>query len=352
VRELARFTFIALVLCLVSACSTIGYYGQAVKGHMGIIFNSQPMDEAIEQASKENYGSKVKQLQTLTQARKFAVTELSLPDNGSYKRYVQLSKPYPVWNVVAAPEFSTQAQQWCYLVIGCASYRGYYDKQHAIEYADSLRQQGLDVHVYGVVAYSTLGWFADSVLSSMLAYGELYAVEIMFHELAHQQLYFSGHSQFNEAFATAVAQVGVMRWLTAQDHLDELTAYQERTARLAEFEQLVAIFKDKLDVLYAQSLNVDAMRLAKQQAYTQFKGDYQRLKVEKWANVGYLDHWFDKPLNNARIALFLTYRDQVEQFVQLLRRCENDLARLYDRLALLEKQSRQEDTLLVPQDCR
>jgi len=320
-----RLVCLTFLFCLLGACSSVSYYGQAVSGHLNIVFDREPINDLLQNSDSSISDQARSQLRALLDARKFAVRQLALPDNGSYTTFVDLGRPYPVWNVVATDEFSTQAKQWCYLVIGCASYRGYYDKANALAYAKELEQQGLDVHSYGVTAYSTLGWFSDPVLSSMLANGELYAIETMFHELAHQQLYFGGQSEFNEAFATAVAQAGIERYLKSLNKLDELQAYRFRIKILNDFETLLFELKQDLDALYRQDIAESQMRVEKAQRFQQFKQAYG--------------------------ALFLTYREQVSQFLELLNGCGADFGKFYHRLEKLKAQLDDTKELTVPADC-
>ena len=169
----------------------------------------EPVDKVLKTANEELTG----QLELSKQLKRFAIDELSLPESKSYNSYVALERDFPVWVVVAAPEFSVDAKQWCYPVIGCASYRGYFKKQSAQNYAKKISKKGFEVSVGGASAYSTLGWFSDPLLPSMMRYGDVNFAETLFHEIAHQKVYINGDSGFNEAFATVVGQEGAKRWL-------------------------------------------------------------------------------------------------------------------------------------------
>jgi predicted aminopeptidase len=139
-----------------------------------------------------------------------------LPDNRSYRSYADLGRPYVVWNVVAAPEFSIEPLRWCFPFTGCLSYRGYFKESNARAFAAALAARGNDTLVAGVSAYSTLGHFADPVLNTMMRYGDLDLVATLFHELAHQLIYVKGDSEFNESFAVTIEQEGLRRWLAAR----------------------------------------------------------------------------------------------------------------------------------------
>ena len=162
------------------------------------------------------------QLEAVSEIREFASHELGLPDNGSYRSYADIGRPYVVWNVVAAPEFSVEAKQWCYPIVGCVAYRGYFAERRARSFADKLRRRGLEVSIGGVAAYSTLGHFDDPVLNTMLGWNDIELASIIFHELTHQLIYVPDDADFNEALATTVEEEGVRRWLHAQGRDAEL----------------------------------------------------------------------------------------------------------------------------------
>ena len=208
------FVLGCLLVCF-SGCSTIGYYHQSISGHFKLISKREPIVNIVNDSGRDE--NLIKQLHLAQELRLFASDKLKLPDNDSYRSFVQLDRPYVTWNVFAAPEFSISLQQWCFLVIGCVPYRGYFDEADAKRYAEQLSIQGLDVYVAGVPAYSTLGYFDDPLLSSMLDRGELVTASYIFHELAHQQYYLKGDGAFNEAFATSVEEIGVLLWLHEQD---------------------------------------------------------------------------------------------------------------------------------------
>ena len=189
--------------CLLSAC----YYVQATRGQIEVLSKREPIDEVL--ASPETDDELGRRLRLVQEAREFSIDELGLPDNDSYRSYSDLERDFVVWNVFAAPEFSLQAREWCYPIVGCVSYRGYFSETAAREEADRLARKGFDVAVGGVPAYSTLGNFADPVLSTMMRWDDVRLVSTLFHELAHQVLYIKDDTAFNESFATAVEEIGI-----------------------------------------------------------------------------------------------------------------------------------------------
>lgn len=333
-----KFYGLAFLLCtslIASGCAQVSFYSQGALGHSRLMAKRQSVASLLKTSPDE---ALVKQLVLSQQALEFAHTELGLPNTKSYRSYVELDRQFPVWNVVAAQEFSLQPESWCYLIIGCASYRGYFKRKNAQAYADKLIAKGLEAHVGGAVAYSTLGWFRDPILSSMLAYGDLYLVETLFHEIAHQRLYLNNWTELNESFATVVANEGIRRWLADKpsDQWEEFKA-----GRLADddFAILVLGLKDSLQSLYSSELSVDDKRLQKKKLISGFKSQYGRLKQDKWKNRGWYDNWVSKPINNARLAAYSNYQRYVPELEALLQACNNSLPKFYQAVEKLDFES-------------
>ena len=281
-------------------------------------------------------------LEGVVEMRDFASRELHLPDNGSYRSYADIGRPYVVWNVFAAPEFSVKPKEWCFLFAGCVGYRGYFSKAGAEQFASELRAQRYDVFVGGVPAYSTLGWLDDPVLSTFVQYSDADIAELMFHELAHQLVYVQGDSTFNESFAVTVEREGVDRWLAAHGSEAQRRAFEREQARRQAFAELVAAYRDRLAQLYAEPLDAQRMRARKEEVLTQMREEYGRLK-QSWDGFAGYDHWFEQPLNNAQLASVTIYTQLVPAFQRILRESDGDLQRFYaevKRLAALPKAQR------------
>ncbi len=316
----------AVSVLLLSSCSNIKYYAQCVGGHLDLMRRCRPIPQVIEDATTP---AELKtKLTTILEVREFASRELFLPENGSYKEYADLERPYVVWNVVAAPEFSLTPLKWCFPVAGCVSYRGYFSKEGAEAFAAGLRNQGHDVNLYGVEAYSTLNWFDDPVLNTFCGRTEPDIAGLIFHELAHQKLYIENDSSFNEAFAKTVELEGVNRWLSRQQDEAMRQAYLEVATREEEFIELVLRARQKLAELYSSSASVEQKRNDKSGIFEQLKGDYQVWK-ESWGGYPGYDHWFVANLNNAKMVSVSTYRSLVPAFRELLRQQSGDLEGFY-----------------------
>jgi predicted aminopeptidase len=333
------------VLVLSAACSALAacgtpYLMQAASGEWQVLHERVPIDSAI--ADPHTTPAVRTQLEQARAAREFASRELHLPDNDSFRNYADIGRTFVVWNVVAAPEFSVVPKHWCFPVAGCVAYRGYFHEQSAREFALGLETQGFDVAIDGVPAYSTLGKFADPVLSSMLRYGDDDLAATIFHELAHQLLYVRDDSAFNEAFATTVEDVGLERWLTHQGAAARMQAFRRAQQHEQELVTLLAVTRARLKQLYASQQPRPQMVVSKAQVFTQLAADLRTLERREGASVPLYEDWIAQGLNNARLASVATYFDCVPGFMRLLHEQDDDLPRFYAAARRLAAEPRAE----------
>jgi predicted aminopeptidase len=321
----------AATVCLVAGCSTLGYYAQSIGGHFALVSHARPVAEWLADAGASDA---LKERLALSQRiRDFAVTELALPDNASYRRYVDLKRGAAVWNVVAAPELSLTLKTWCFPVVGCVGYRGYFDRADADAYADELRAQGLDVSVYGVPAYSTLGmlpgdFFADPLLSTFVNYPEGELARLIFHELAHQIAFAKDDTMFNESFATAVERIGGRRWLQERATAQARDEYARFDARRQDFRALTQRYRDAFDALYRSDATDADKRASKHALLLRLRKDHAVLKEQRWGGFSGYDSWFERA-NNASLGVLSAYNELVPQFERLFEREGRDLNRFY-----------------------
>jgi predicted aminopeptidase len=320
---------------LVGGCSAVDFYWQGVAGQLDLLARARPVPEVVDETPDPVLRERLLRAQAI---RAFASGELALPDNGSYRRYADLGRPFVVWNVFAAPELSLAPRQWCFPVAGCVSYRGYFAEADARAEAARLAAAGDDVHVGGVPAYSTLGWFDDPILSTFIRYRETELARLIFHELAHQVVYVKDDTSFNESFAVAVEEEGIRRWLAAQQGRPDaasLAAEAARGMRLrSQFRVLVRTTRDRLAALYASGAPVDEQRAGKAAAFAAMRAEYERMKAG-WDGVPAFDRWFAAGANNAGIAAAGLYADRVAAFAALLAAEGGDLPRFYERVRAL-----------------
>ena len=326
----------AAALCLGSGCSDLSYYRQSVGGHLDLMSRAKPVDQWL--ADPVMPATLQQRLALSQQMRDFSVQVLKLPDNASYRRYADLQRSAAVWNVVAAPALSLQLKTWCYPVTGCVGYRGYFDRAEADALAAQLRADGWDVSVYGVPAYSTLGWSnwigGDPLLNTFVNGSEGELARLIFHELAHQKLYVADDTMFNESFATAVERIGARLWL--QQHGSEAARAQYRDAqqRRQEFRELTLRWRDQLEALYASQRSDEAKRAAKAELLAQLRADYAQMKQQRWGGFAGYDAWFAN-VNNASLGVLAAYTDLVGDFERLFVQQGSDFERFYTQVAVI-----------------
>ncbi len=331
-----------LILLAMTGCSTVGYYSQIVAGHMRIVVGKKSVEEVVENENTDDLTRR--RLNFALAARDFGVDELLLPDNESYTTFYDTRRNYVTWNVVAAGEFSFQPKSWCFPIAGCVSYRGYYQLSDAQAYADDLAGEGMDVALNGATAYSTLGWFADPLLNTMLNRSDASLASLIFHELAHQQLYVGDDSTFNESFASFVEDQGLRRWLELHGSEDQLAVLEQRRSRQQDFIKLLSTTRDDLQSLYDSDVDETVMRAKKSARYRKLLSEYETLKASWNGYEGY-DRWFEQDLNNARLVSVATYNDYIPAFGVLFADSGSDFPAFYaaaEALSKLPHEKRQE----------
>jgi predicted aminopeptidase len=330
----------ALPVAVIASCSGGCYLLQSAQGQLALMSKREPITRVIDQASTPP--AMRAQLEQVAAIRDYASHSLGLPDNGSYRSYADVGRRYVVWNVVAAAEFSVDAKDWCYPIVGCVAYRGYFVEERARRYAAGLRAHGLDVAVGGVAAYSTLGHFNDPVLNTMMGWNDVELAAIIFHELTHQLLYVANDSSFNEALATTVEEEGVRRWLQSQGRDADLANHLAQQAHYIKVVELLSATRAQLRALYASTLAPQILRDRKRTAFAALRSSYALLKAS-WGGHAPFDAWFDEDLNNAHLASIATYFNCVPGFERELAVLGGDLTAFYARareLAKLDQEKR------------
>jgi len=322
---------VILVSCVfaVSGC----YYMQAARGQLELMNKREPIDELI--AADDTSDELAARLQLVLEARQFSIDELRLPDNDSYRSYANLERDYVVWNVFAAPEFSLQARSWCFPVVGCVSYRGYFAEDDARRRAMQMQEEGFDVAVGGVAAYSTLGRFSDPVLNTMMHWDDTDLIAVMFHELAHQLLYIKDDSAFNESFATAVEEIGIERWLAVRGQEREFENYRDKHELRKRLIQHIQLAREDLNEIYASSLDVEEKRASKVDRLSRLS---QTLKDEFDRKGDETPGWVNENLNNARLASMNLYHGRLAEFRELFAQCDQNIRCFYREAKMLSEE--------------
>jgi len=319
-KTLIHGAMLLLAACTISGC----YYTQAARGQLEVLQKREPIEEVLaDPDTPEDVATRLKLVQD---ARRYSIDVLGLPDNDSYQTYADLERDYVVWSVYAAEEFSLDPKRWCYPIVGCVSYRGYFKKDAAGRKAQKLRNAGFDVFVGGVAAYSTLGKFNDPVLNTMMRWDDVQLVGVLFHELAHQLLYIKHDTGFNESFATAVEESGVERFLADRGMQDAFAAYSERKDFRRAVMTLINDTRDDLQTYYAETIDPDEKRLLKEHRIEQLTEDLRLALVQSGREP---ESWLWAPFNNARLVSFSLYEGLLPAFRQMLADCADDLPCFY-----------------------
>lgn len=329
-----------LVVAAISAltsCQTVRFYGQAVNGQFEILRKSRPNDQVI--ADSKTSANLRSQLLAVERIRSFASEHLSLPGNECYGKYADLGRDHVVWVLYAAPEFSLEAKKWHYPVVGEMEYRGYFREQDTIALAEQLRQEGYDVFVGGVDAYSTVGWFHDPVLNTFVVYPDIDLAETIFHELTHRKVFHRGDTVFNESLASAVAEEGVKRWLKHEGRLADLRQYEGRLVRRREFYHEIDRSLRSLKKLYASDQPDPVKRSEKAAILERLRDQFRELR-RRWGGQG-LESWLVEDINNGHLVSLNLYADEMPVFQELLAECDGDFDLFFekaDRLKLTNQE--------------
>jgi predicted aminopeptidase len=327
---MVRCLLVGLVLLALNGCSSVGYYSQLASGQWQLLRVREPVSEVIADPSRPQQLRE--HLAQSQKARTFASQQLHLPDNQSYRLYADIGRPYVVWNVFATSEFSLSPQNHCFPIAGCVAYRGYYSQGAARGEAALLHQQGMDVSIGGVEAYSTLGWFNDPIMSSMMGWGDERLATLIFHELAHQRFYVKDDTEFNESFATFVEQEGTRQWRAARGLAPASSAALKQRD---QFIQLILDTRKHLEHLYAQPLAAERMRQAKAAEFERLRSDYRQMRDDQWGGDKRYDAWINMPMNNARLLPFGLYDQWVPAFAALFRESDGDWLKFYGQVEKL-----------------
>ncbi|EDQ34347.1 putative aminopeptidase [Hoeflea phototrophica DFL-43] len=332
-RIILQSLLLTTLAAVLSGCIGPGYYAQSLKGHVEILAARQSVEKLIGAPSTPS--ALRAEMAAAGAIRQFASDALGLPDNASYRTYVDIGRDYVTLAVYAAPEFSLAPQLWCFPVFGCVPYRGYFSRDAALKTARGLKEDGLDVYISGITAYSTLGWSSDPLLSTMFDGDRTYLAGLVFHELAHQRVYVNGDTAFNEAFAVAVETTGVKKWLRAGGDPAGLERYRAGLRRSADFLTLVAETRGELARVYSRPASADEKRAGKAAAIERLRARHRKLRDGSWGGYRGYDGWIDGPINNAKLAAMSVYNDLVPDFLRLFELCSDDYERFYAAVARL-----------------
>lgn len=306
---------VLIITALCSGCSSIKYYAHMLGGQIEISTSAKPIPEIIN--NLDNDKKLRAKLQLIQSAKQFAFTKLDLPQNNSYSEYADIGRKYVLWNVTAAPQLSLTPYKSCFPIVGCMNYRGFFSKESADEFAQELKSEGYDVYVAGVAAFSSLGWFDDPVLNTMIQWPDTRLAGLIFHELTHQKIYINNDTSFNESLAVTVEIEGIKLWLKQQNKTEQLQTFLKQQQRHQQFLDIVFQARNQLIFLYQAPLSDTDKAIQKELIFAKLLSNYQELK-QSWSGYSGYDRWFSKDLNNAKLALLATYSQYVPALTKLL----------------------------------
>jgi predicted aminopeptidase len=328
--RLSSALLLSLLLALLtqlSGCAGPAYYAQAISGHLHLMRSRVPVSELL--AAQETDPELARRLRQTQLMRQFAYDHLGLPVSKSYTRMAVTNKNAVTWNVIAAPEFSVDPRLWCFPVAGCVAYRGYFDHSKAETFARKMKSKSFDVIISPAIAYSTLGWFEDPLLDTMLQYSDAMLAGIIFHELAHERLYVRSDTAFNEAFASFAEETGVRLWLSAMGRNAEIGQWENRRKAAVQLNRLLKETREQLAAVYANGQSDELKRQQKGSTLNSLRMQYQALVETDWEGVDYFASWMTGDLNNAHLVLMDSYQGGTCAFAELFEESGKNLEQFY-----------------------
>ncbi|MHC1689840.1 MAG: aminopeptidase [Bacteroidales bacterium] len=305
-------------------CSTASFLSQAVTGHCRVMSSRVSIEKIIRNKGLDSLS--MEKLKMVLALREFASAELGLPGNKSYTLFSEIREEYLGWNVYAAPKFSVEPITWRFPIAGRVVYRGYFSKEGALKFAKKIEQEGNDVYVSPISAYSTLGWYNDPVLSSHLRLDEIRLAGLIIHELAHQQLYIKGDSRFNESFAVTVERAGVLRWLKSTGREDRIAEAEKMWEQQDATNSKMLDTRSRLNELYHSGIDPASMEQKKDSLLKAFVGEIGRPRFGEMNNAFFI------PVN--------TYYSMVPKFQSVLDSLGGDFKKFYREAEVLGKREK------------
>lgn len=329
-----------LMLLFLSACTDVGYYWHSVSGHWSIMNKRVDIEELLAAADTDE--TLRERLHRVQEIRRYSIDRLKLPDNNSYRSYAALDHPYAVRSLFAAPEFSTRLHSWCYPIVGCTSYRGYYNTQRLNNYVEKLQAQGFETYVSEVPAYSTLGWFDDPALSSFIYWTDYRLAGLIFHELTHQRIFIDDDTVFNESLASAVQQAGTRLWLVSENRSIDIAEVDRWLAYREEVIELIETTREQLDDLYQRDIEVEMKRDAKNALFDSSRKAHHQIAARHGIENGF-KQWFNSDLSNAKFGSIAAYNTYLPSFTRILESHQYDFEAFFnytEKLGQLDKKAR------------
>ena len=327
IRLLVGAGAVVLVTSLASACSPI-YVIRAGIAEAKILRARRPIPEVILDPATD-VRTKAK-LTFVMEARNYAIDEVGLDVGRSYTSYSQLDSDTLAMVLSAAHRDQLTPKTWWFPIVGRVPYKGYFDEDNAIEEQEKLEEDGFDTFLRPTAAFSTLGWFADPLLSTLLRLDEVDLVETVLHELSHNHLFVKGQVRFNESFATFVGRAGAIEFFCnrqggGDDTLKCLRA-QARWRDHQRFEGFIEGLVEELQVVYRDAtLPYDTKLAERERIFGESIATFAK-EVQPSFEASTYQSFLVIPLNNATLLARIRYHHRLRDFQALMER-EGDLRR-------------------------
>lgn len=323
--RLVRPSLLLSLVLLLNGCGIVHLWHLA-RGQADLLFQRRPVQEVLQ--DKRLGAVQLDKLRLILKVRAFGIEHLGLHDGGTYTTFVQLDRPFVSYNLTASPVDAIEPFVWRYPVVGRMPYQGFFSREAALTAQDKLRQRGYDTYLRGVRAYSTLGYFADPIFSSMLSYSDGALIETVLHEMLHQTVWIRGHVSFNESLASFVGQKGAEAYLVETAGTDS-AAYRQYLDRRADADLLRAHLQQliaRLQRLYRQPVSRQEKLRRREILFDQAVATYPDL-FPRMKTPAYRRYFEGRTLNNALLLSFRVYNRDMTFFEDALAARGGDLRR-------------------------
>lgn len=314
----------ALLLGCVCGCSTAGYIFRQAIGQVGVLIRSVPIDDVL--AAGKVTTEQADKLRLIIEVREFARSKLGLRVAASFKFFHDTGDKAMAYNLSACRKDSLEAKRWQFPIIGWIDYIGYFSRTDAEKAESALKDEGYDTNLREVDAFSTLGYLPDPVHSPLLRRDEMSLVEVVIHELAHNTVYATGHSDFSESLATFIGRTGAQRFYAEcrPQSPESLRQLRDRYADEESLNQWLIDLRKALESHYAQKLT-SAEKIAGREAVFQFARDkFNDDVLPKMHEPDRYRRWGNLQTNNATIRLNMRYNLRQDLFEKLFVSCDRD----------------------------
>ena len=321
---------------LLSGCQ-IGYLVKSAYSQADLLRRRVPIEEALKDPHLTE--EQKRKLLLAREAREFAEKSLGLQPTQNYTSYVDLGRPYVTYVVSAAYKNELKAFKWKYPLVGSLPYKGYFNPDDAKAEAEGLKKENLDVYVRGVSAYSTLGWFRDPLLSSMLAYKDHDLVNTIIHETVHATIYIKSEADFNERLATFFGNKGAEAFYRAKEGADGKTlqtiAKENHDDRV--FSAFIGRELESLRQWYEERKEAPLTEDVRQARILELKERFRTEVRPKFLSPDSYKNFETADLNNARLLTYRLYYEDLDDFEKVFKRLGSDFHKMLEFCKTLEK---------------